>query len=138
MLADVKFFDFLMNIQNTPSEIIAHCGNVQLLILECKLPSVILIAAQLMQPFSALSATQSGIVLTKRSSFLGNGFEVVIASVEPYCFAWRSSWVRRDAFWDSPLLLRLLLFLFEIEYDSRRLSLSYMVIELVGSHNRKV
>ena len=91
MLADVKFFDFLMNIQNTQAEIIAHCGNVQLLILKCKLLSVISIAAQLTQPFSALSATQSGIFLTKRSSFLGNEFEVVIASVEPYCFAWRSS-----------------------------------------------
>ena len=61
VLADVKFFDRLMNMQNTKAEIIAHCGNVQLLILECKLLSVILIAAQLMQPFSALSATQSGI-----------------------------------------------------------------------------
>ena len=93
MLADVKFFDRLMNIQNTQAEIIAHCDNVQLLILlECKLLSVILIAAQLMQPFSALSTTQSGIFLTKRASSLGNGFEVVIASVEPYCFAWWSSW----------------------------------------------
>ena len=92
VLADVKFFDRLMNMQNTKAEIIAHCGNVQLLIPECKLLSVILIAAQLMQPFSALSATQSGIFLTKRTSSLGNGFEVVIDSVEPYCFAWRSSW----------------------------------------------
>ena len=92
MLADVKFFDLLMNIQNTQAEIIAHCGNAQLLILEYKLLFVILIAAQLMQPFSALTATQFGIFLTKRTSFLGNGFEVVIASVEPYCFAWRSSW----------------------------------------------
>ena len=91
MLADVKFFDLLMNIQNTQAEIIAHCGNVQLLILKSKLLSVILIAAQLMQPFSALSAIQSGIFLTKRTSSLGNGFEVVIALVEPYCFAWRSS-----------------------------------------------
>ena len=81
-----------MNIQNTQAEIIAHCGNVQLLILECKLLSVILIPAQLMQPFSALSATKCGIFLTKRTSFLGNGFEVVIVSVEPYCFAWQSSW----------------------------------------------
>ena len=39
-----------------------------------------------MQPFSALSATQSGIFLTKRTSSLGNRFEVVIASVVPYCF----------------------------------------------------
>ena len=93
MLADVKFFDLLMNIQNTQVEIIAHCGNVQLLILECKFLSLILIAAQLMQPFSSLSATQSGIFLTKRTSSLNNGFEVVnLASVEPYCFAWRSSW----------------------------------------------
>ena len=92
MLADVKFFDLLMNIQNTQAEIIAQCGNVQLLILECKLLSVILIAAQLMQPFSALGATQSNIFLTKHTFSLGNGFEVVIASVEPYCFAWRSSW----------------------------------------------
>ena len=92
MLADMKFFDFLMNIQNTQAEIIAHCGNVPLLILECKLLSVILIAAQLMQPFSALGATQFSIFLTKRTSSLGQGFEVVIASVEPYCFAWRSSW----------------------------------------------
>ena len=83
MLADVKFFDLLINIQTTQAEIIAHCGNIQLLILECKLLSVILIDAQLMQPFSALSATQSRIFLTKRTSFLGNGFEVVIASVEP-------------------------------------------------------
>ena len=92
MLAVVKFFDLLINLQNTQAEIIAYCDNVQLLILEGKLLSVILIAAQLMQPFSALSPTQSGIFLTKRTSFLGNGFEVVIASVEPYCFAWRSSW----------------------------------------------
>ena len=91
MLADLKFFDLLMSIQNTQAEIIAHCGNVQLLILECKLLSVILIAAQLMQPFSALSATQSDNFLTKRTSSLGNGFEIVIASVKPYCFAWRSS-----------------------------------------------
>ena len=92
MLADVKFFDLLMNVQNTQAEIIAHCGNVQLLILECKSLSVILIAAQLMQPFSTLSTTQSGIFLTKCTSFLGNKVEVVIASVEPYCFAWQSSW----------------------------------------------
>ena len=92
MLADVKFCDLLINIQNTQGEIIAHCGKVQLLILECKLLSVILIAAQLKQPFSALSATQSGIFLTKRTSSLGNGFELVIAFVEPYCFAWQSSW----------------------------------------------
>ena len=92
MLANVKFFDLLINIQNTQAQIIARCGNAQLLVLECKLLSVILIAAQLMQPFSALSATQSGIFLTKRTSSLGNGFEVVIASVEPYCFARRSSW----------------------------------------------
>ena len=92
MLADVKFFDLLMNIQNTQAEIIAHDRNVQLLILECKLLSVILIAAQLMQPFSALNATQSGIFLKKRASSLGNGFEVVIASVKSYCFAWRRSW----------------------------------------------
>ena len=92
MLADVKFFDLLINTQNTQAEIIAHFGNIQLLTLECKLLSVILIAAQLMQPFSALSATQSGIFLTKRTSSLGTEFEVVIASVQPYCFAWRSSW----------------------------------------------
>ena len=78
--------------RNTQAEIIAHRGNVQLLILECKLLSVILIAAQLMQPFSALTGTQSGIFLTKRTSSLGNGFEVVIASVELYCFGWQSSW----------------------------------------------
>ena len=98
MLADVKLFDLLMNIQNTQAEIIAHYGNAQLLILECKLLSVILIAAQLVQPFSALSATQSSIFLTKRTSSFGNGFEVVIASVEPYCFAWRSSWSAETLF----------------------------------------
>ena len=92
MLSDVKLFGLLMNIQNTQAEVIADCGNVQLLKLECKLLSVILIASQLMQPFSALSATYSGIFLTKRTSSLGNGFEVVFASVKPYCFAWRSSW----------------------------------------------
>ena len=92
MLADVKFFDLLMNLENTQAEIIAHSGNAQLLILECELFSVILIAAQLVQPFSSLSATQSDIFLTNRTSSLSNGFEVVIASVEPYCFAWRSSW----------------------------------------------
>ena len=31
MLADEKFFDLLMNVQNTPAEIIPHCGNIQLL-----------------------------------------------------------------------------------------------------------
>ena len=98
-------------------------SNSRLLKLECKLLSVILIAAQLMQPFSALSATHSGIFLTKRTSFLGNGFEVVFASVQPYCFVLAEQLVRRDAFWDSPLLPGLLLFLFEIEYNSCRLSL---------------
>ena len=92
MLADVNFFDLLMNIQNTQAKIIAHCGNAQLLTLKCKSLSVILIAAQLMQPFSALSAIQSGIFLTQHTSSLSKGFEVVIAPVEPYCFAWQSSW----------------------------------------------
>ena len=116
MLADVKFFDLLMNVQNTQVEILAHCGGVQLLIVECKLLSVILIAAQLMQPFSALSATQSGIFLTKRTSSLGCFRGTLLLCLAEQLF-------RQDAFWDSPLLPGLLLFLFKIEYDSCRLSL---------------
>ena len=72
-------------------QILTHGGNVQVLILECKILPVILNPAQLTQRFSALNATQSGIFLTKRTSSLDNAFEIVIASVEPFCFAWRSS-----------------------------------------------
>ena len=91
MPADVKFFDISMNVQNTQVEIITHGGNVQELILECKLLLVILIAPQLIQPFSALDATQSNIFLTKRTSSLDYAFQIVIDSVKPFCFAWRSS-----------------------------------------------